>query len=71
MTQLADHHYKYVEWHPRSFLNILKCAEVTTELRECLAAFDPSHVSDVEHRGVYVSAIQNKVGINILHKWHY
>ncbi|KJA29450.1 hypothetical protein HYPSUDRAFT_196807 [Hypholoma sublateritium FD-334 SS-4] len=47
-------------WHPRSFLNILKCAEVTTELCEYFATFNPLQIFDVEHRGVYVSAIHNK-----------
>ncbi|KJA29452.1 hypothetical protein HYPSUDRAFT_520232 [Hypholoma sublateritium FD-334 SS-4] len=56
-------------WHPRPLINFLESAEFTPELRECLAKFDPSQVTDASNRKKYVDEIAKMVRLHTLRRY--
>lgn len=59
---------EWAAWHPRPLINFLAVAETTAELRECLARFNPSQITDAGNRVKYVDAIAKMVRLHVLHR---
>lgn len=59
---------EWAAWHPRPLINFLAVAETTAELRECLARFNPSQITDTGNRVKYVDAIAKMVRLHVLRR---